>query len=552
VIDADVLVIGGGAAGMCAAIEASKQGVNVLLVTKGLLGKSGCSVEAANFRSPPFYSSCEIKKKSWTTWVQSSGYLCNQDVVKTIVEKGCDYVRELEELGVYWRRYPDGSFVIDRTETRIYSSKSGDTGKSVVDVLRGEILRRGIDVLNETVVTSLLTQGGRGVGATALNYVDGEFLVMRSKSVVLAAGGGGYLWTYSTATREVTADGLAMAYRVGAELTGLEIQSWHMADLARPVGTSPNACSRLQIYPEYAPPGDWAPHFYNSKGERIQELGGAEKQWRMLAVCREVKKGLADKTGGYYASLKHVDPKVLEEYYYQYPFLRKYGIDTTKDLIEVGMAAHTMLGGVRINEKAETTVSGLYAAGGNAGTFIPCLMNAVWGGKTSAKYASASAKEKETPQLDWQQVKKEEERVFSFLRKEPVAGFSPHQISRRIREIMYDKMHFIKHEETMKEALNALQKVREDMVPRMRLPSITRRFNYDWVCALDVMNMLDVAELIAEASLLRKESREHFQREDYPETDNKDWLRSIIVRLDGGKPRFYTAPVELTYIKPGD
>lgn len=551
VLGTDVLVVGGGMAGAYAAIQTAKQSVDVLLITKGLLGKSGCSVNAACFTRPDKYVPPDNMKNHLKALVAVGGGACvplgNQEILKDIIEKGEEIVAELEEMGVYWRRFSDGSVVkcgsgLDNrgriVQPRgIISPKYGITGKNIMDILRREVIRRGIHFLEEVTLTRLLTKNGRVVGATVLDYKNGDFFAIRAKAVILATGSGGYLWRRFSGSNEVTIEGHVLAFNAGAELIDLEIMTWHFADVAWP-----QAWRRLQMYPIPLPVTCDVPRWYNSKEERFMEkLETATKARQAMAA--------ANQRGGYYASYKHIDPKLLDEYWAQLPFLKKLGIDVTKDLVECEMSAHSMHGGIRINKRCETNVVGLYVAGSASGVFYPTLFECGWGGITSAKYASSFVREIDETELNWKQVEKEEKRVIGMLHTKPRDGYSPAQIKTKIRNIMFDKVHYIKSERRLNEALSDLSRVEDDLVPKMRLESDTKRFNYEWVEALEVPDMVKAAELVIEFCRFRKETRGAFVREDYPETDNENWLKNIIGKIENGTMKLYTLPVKFPYVK---
>jgi len=285
----------------------------------------------------------------------------------------------------------------------------------------------------------------------------------------------------------------------------------------------------------------------------MEGLVALDKGAQAAGLGEQIKKGLARQRGGYYASYKHISSENLKDPK-KFAVLNKLGYDLTKDLVECGMETHTMLGGIHTNLKMETTIPGLYAAGSITGHSMPILHHCLVSGNIAAQNASKRAREIGTPEMDWQQISKEEERVLGFLKvKEGSQSYSPAQIKEKIRGIMYFKaLCYFKTEKGMKAGLEELKRVREEMVPNMRLSSDTKNFNYEWLEGIEVINMLDLSELMIQASLLRKETRGCFQRLDYPETDNENWLKQIIVKLENGKTRFFFIPATLIYAKPED
>mgnify|MGYP000669197937 CR=1 FL=1 len=154
------------------------------------------------------------------------------------------------------------------------------------------------------------------------------------------------------------------------------------------------------------------------------------------------------------------------------------------------------------------------------------------------------------PKVRKELAQKEKDRVFSLLRTEPRDGFLPGQVKRHIRTIIWEDFNYIKSESQMQTALDRLQQLEKDILPRMRLGSNTLRFNYDWVDALDVYDMLSALSLQIEFSLFRKESRGAFYRQDYPNTDNKNWLKHILGHIEDGELKLETQPVDLPYVEP--
>lgn len=429
----------------------------------------------------------------------------------------------------------------------LLGSKYGDTGKNIAEIFRNYLLSSKVRILEDVVVTSILTNEGRTVGAVVLDYVRGELLLIISKAVILATGtGGGYIWTYSTSPREITGDGLALAYRAGAELTGLEFQQWHIGEISRP---SPWNRS-LYIYPFAIPPKMGSPRFVDAEGRRFMPDLDEAAMWKQCkgVYDRLFKKGLASKNGGYYADMKNINPQDFKKYNTQYRFLEKLGVDPTRDLVEVHTSCHTMLGGVKIDLNAQTNVGGLYAIGATSAMFLPTLHSSLGTALLAVEHIIRHLRSIEYQDIPRESVQAEEQRVMAL--RNSGEGIPPAQIKTRIRQEMDDNMDLVKNAEGMNKALQRLELIRKNDLPQMRLGSDTRVFNYDWVEALDVVNMIEVADLVIRASLRRTESRGAFQREDYPDTDNKNWLKNIVIKRVGFSPELTIVPVELPYYLP--
>jgi succinate dehydrogenase/fumarate reductase flavoprotein subunit len=149
------------------------------------------------------------------------------------------------------------------------------------------------------------------------------------------------------------------------------------------------------------------------------------------------------------------------------------------------------------------------------------------------------------------EVESEVERIQGLRQAMPSGGLTPMNLKRQIREVMSDKMNIVKTEEGMKEGLNEIHRIRAEDVPRMGLSNLTTRMNYGWMDALDVFNLLDVAELTIRSSLNRKESRGPFYRTDHPYTDNSNWhVKNIVFKDESGEDKFRLENYENIYLPP--
>jgi succinate dehydrogenase flavoprotein subunit len=550
--ETDVLVIGGGAAGTNAALKALDRNARVTVVVKGLLGKSGCSIFASHL--PYHDTSTEQKSHDRLRYAVRyyNHYLADQEYC---IRMG-DFMRneffgDLERLGVYWRRDDDGRLMAIQSRTpALVAHKQGASGPIIMDKRRREIFRRAIPVFEECAVTSLVTDGERVVGATVLDYRRGRFFAVAAKSVILATGHSDYLATRATGTREQSADGIAMALRVGAELANLEIQWWHASDVLEP-----HSWMRYHLYPNPLMGTQETSRLYNSRGEIFYEQKthspGASapytEQIRRLAL--EVAAGRARWDGGYFSGYDHIPPEVTRAYQHQAKIWEKLGLDVGKDRIECGITWHMRQGGINVDAvRMATSLPGLYVAGGAGCHYLGGVGPVSYDGKVAGEAAAETALNGKRTPLSEQAVGVEERRVFGFLRSGP-DGVRPIVAKRRIREIMW-QLGYVKNEGKLQQAFAAIVATREEMVPRLSLESASRNWNTAWMDALDVCSMLDACEATIRSALNRKESRGPFYREDYPYVDNGNWLCRNIVRRVNGAWRSRVEPIPVPHLKP--
>jgi succinate dehydrogenase flavoprotein subunit len=578
IIDTDVLVIGGGAAGCTAAIIACDRGAKVTMIVKGLIGRSGCSVFAGNLNAPPKtmpLSSLGILRRIYLgispayklpipkqykrillAAVKSyMHYLVDQDyVVDAMIWAKKSFYPSIESTGLYLLRDSQGNLVTNVGEgvPSMWAYKMGFSGVMFMEHKRKEVLQRNIQVLEETSATKLLKDRGRMVGAVALDYARGKILAVRAKATILATGHTNWLAKRSTATREQAANGFSMAYAAGAELHNMEIQWWHVSD-----AVSPKSWMRLHNYPNPMPGTSEQARLVNSKGETFFDgtwypTAVAPYFLQLKKLYEQVSKGSARWDGGYFSSYAHIEPRVLEKYQYHWEFYEKLGFDMTKDPIESAVSWHMTLGGVKANRNTmETKVPGLFVAGSVGGHYLGGIPFVCYDGTIAGTHAAERATDT-LPELDLKQVENEEERILGLLRKASLHGDGPRplQVKALIRQIMWDKMGFVKNADNMNQGLKELTKIREELLPNLRLGTDTRHYNYDLVDSLDLPDMLDTCEMAIKSSLTRQESRGPFYREEYPFTDNINWLRFVVIGESNGKMATRTEPIKCTYIWP--
>ena len=570
-IETDVLVIGGGVAGARAAYDANQAGLSVTMVIKGLLGKSGCSIFAGNLNyfappedesgGPPPATTADEKdlriRRTMAFLAKYTHYLGDQEYMRRASEwNQREFYDWIESRGAYILRDEDGEIISDLPrKTQIWAVQMGMSGTVVMDMLRKLIFDTDIRVLEQTTATRLMTRDGEVVGATALDFVNGRLFAIRAKAVVLATGHSNYMSLRSTGTRDGAASGWVLAYEAGAKLQNIEMQWHHASDMAWPA-----TWMRLHLYPNPLPGTERRGQLFNANGEMFFDSNWLPENpvpyiMQLKHLVKEVDAGRARLDGGYFTNYRHVERNSLDNYIYQTQFAAKVGIDLGEEMYENAVTWHMNVGGVRVKGSTmESAVPGLMAAGSVAALVTGGLPNSMFEGLTAAETAQRRVESMPVlHELDSDQLAAEERRVFGLLRTEPVQGLLPGQVKKRIRRAMWEHMNYIKTEASMLAAQAELDRIEAADLPRMRMNTDTRNFNYDWVDALDAVDMLKALQLQIRFSLHRKESRGCFYRRDYPVTDNRKWLKHLVGQKgEGGDLGLELLPVDLPYAVPED
>ena len=552
----DIVVIGGGAAGSRAALEAHDLGLDVLLGVKGLLGKSGCSIFAGSldyFASEQAGDTAQSIQKTMEFLGKYTHYLGDQEyLLKSTHFHHEEFFLWLEKLGLYILRDEQGAIVTDIPHrTQAWTPKMGMSGATLMNALRKQVLQHQIRLLEETSVTRLLKKNQRVVGAVALDFAQGELYLIQAKAVVLATGHSNYLSKRSTGTREGAANGWVLAYQAGARLQNLEMQWYHVSDVRKP-----DAWMRLHLYPNPLPGTKERAQLYNSQGEMFFDGNMYPENpvpyiTQLKHLVQQVQAGKARFDGGYYTSYKHVEAQVMDKWLHQTEFFHKLGLDPLRDMFENGITWHMNVGGVHADgETLETGVAGLYVAGSVAALITGGLPNTVYDGLLAIRHLRESLGGLGWEEADPGSQEAEIERLEGLFTTQPEEGLLPAQVKKQIRDMMWEHMGYIKSEKSILEGLQGLKRIRAESLPKMRLGTRSKRFNMDWIEAVDVLDMLVACELLMRFSLFRKESRFmptgfHY-RIDYPERDDKNWARQTVIRNVNGKMQITTRePVRL-------
>ncbi|MBI2529117.1 MAG: FAD-binding protein, partial [Candidatus Rokubacteria bacterium] len=366
VIETDVLVVGGGAAAVRAAIESQSAGARTLLVSKGPIGKSGNTPMAGGGVQAVLDPTDTIELHLRDT-LREAGGLGSPALARRLVEEAPARLRDLERYGVLFQRMPDASLRLFSMPgfSRPRNAYVRGGGWGLVSALDRQLGRRGVDVLEDAMLVELVTDGQRVTGAVLVDLLTGRVSGVRARAVVLATGGYEAIWSFTDASSDATGEGTVAAWEAGARLTDLEMVLFYPS-----VVCHPRALRGMAFYYEFVLSEALAGgRLLNGRGDEF--LGGFPVRDRLSrAIAAEVAEGRGTPHGGVWTDLRCSprSPEELGRLLQQWmpgEFKRqlRLGIDPRTTPLEVYPGVHYCLGGVEIDPECRTSVSGLFAAG---------------------------------------------------------------------------------------------------------------------------------------------------------------------------------------------
>lgn len=533
-IDADILIIGGGAAGCFAAVEIYKKSPNcrVVIMEKAHIERSGCLAMGLNAINAYLHSG--QTPESYVSYVEREFEgVIRKDLVYTIAQGLNEVVKDVEEMGLPIEKTEDGTYKKrGKRSIRIF-------GERLKPILAEAVAKTGTQVLNRIVATNFIYDGDRICGAFGYGIRDGKFYVVSAKAVIVATGGasGIYIPNNPGEARHLmwycpwnAGTGYAMGIRAGAEMTSFENRfiALRVKDVHAPTGTIAVGVHAKQI---------------NARGEDYLELyykhlGGNKclTQHRLLATVEEAKAG----RGPCYldtTTLNDADERRLkEDFLNMNPQIillwASEGMDPRKKPVEIQGTEPFVVGGhcqagYWIDKERRTTLKGLYAAGEVAGGAPKKYVSGTW---VEARIAATTALEDikgvSLEDVDGELIHTEKSRVLTPLTKK--SGIFPSEVRERLQKIMDEyaggiSVNYALHEERLLEARRLLKSLKG------RLKDMTAVNNYNLVEALECIDRVDVARVLVEHLICRKETRWacYQTRLDYPEKDDSRWLTFV-------------------------
>ncbi|HEY7043862.1 MAG TPA: fumarate reductase (quinol) flavoprotein subunit [Nocardioidaceae bacterium] len=569
----DVLLVGGGGAGLRAAIAIAETNphLDVAVMSKVYPMRSH-TVSAEGGAAGVIAEGDTLEEHIYDT-ISGSDWLGDQDAIEAFVEEAPKELLQLEHWGCPWSRQPDGRIAVrafggmKKMRTWFAADK---TGFHMLHALFQTSLKYdALTRYDEGFVTKLLVDDGKVHGVVAIELFTGKIYSIAAKAVILCTGGCGKVFPFTTNANINTGDGMALAYRAGAPLKDMEFVQYHptglpftgilITEAARAEGgwlLNRDGYRYLQDYDLGTP----SP----TPVLRSMELGPRDRVSQ--AFVHEVEKGRTTETPYgqvVHLDLRHLGAKKIEE---KIPFVRelclKYErIDPVKELIPVRPVVHYMMGGVHTDMHGATPIQGLYAAGETAcvsinganrlgSNSLPELL--VFGsraGKAAAEYAAGADG---PPASVTSQAADEERRLERDLLGKDAGSERVSAIRDEMQATMEDSAGIYRTGPSMAKGLDTLAELQQRM-RNVGVADTSRPFNTELTAALELANMLDIAECMLQSGLQREESRGAHQRTDFPKRDDERFLTHLLVsREPDGTSRVERLPVTITRWPPGE
>lgn len=553
----DVLIVGGGVAGLRAAIASHDAAIDlrldVAVVSKvhPLRSYSAVAQGAINAAIDP----ADSWERQALDVIKCGDYLGDQNVVEVFCREGLAAIGELETFGVPFNQSKDGKLA-----QRAYGGASipracfvaDRTGQVLLHALWEQALMRGITFYNEWYVLNLVIEGGTCCGVIALHIPSGKIHAIPAKATILATGACYSVYQSVTRVRMNTGDGTAMAYRAGVALRDMEFVQFQPTTL---FGAFINIAEAARGEGGYLR-NRFGERFMERYAPKMMELASRDIVSR--AILSEIREGRGLDEGYVHLDLTHLPKGVLIQKLPQVcEQVRDFaGIDPTKEPIPVrpGIAHET--GGINTNMDGATNVWALFAAGDCSNTGMnganPSGGNGLVGAVLFAKKAGESAARitggRAMPSIrpDWQ--RREEELMASLFHSKSRESLA--RIRKRLGEVMMDKVGPYREGRLLREAVDDLKRLREQY-ECVGVRDRSRRFNTELIEVLEMRNSLDLAEVIVASALARQESRGTHYRRDYPKRDDQNWLKHTLVYADRNGPRLGYRDVVITRFPSG-
>lgn len=562
-IETEVLVVGGGGAGFRAAIGARQKGVKTLLVSKGPLAHCGATPMAGADFTLDGKSMSQIgglpgdpndsPEKVMNDIVTQGCFLNNQKLVEQYIRVAPQCLRELIEWGIN----------IKTSDQRMIFT----TGTGIMRALLKKARAIGVDFIEDVAILDLIVSEGILIGAIGLDIRTGELINIRAKAAVIATGGWHKAFWPNTGMRDLSGDGIVMAHRAGADLGNLEFITFCCNVIFQPpIWRGSIAAYILSLWAGGCLSNSLGEEFLNKYDPSVVK-NATSSEWNKcfisFATMREVQAGKGLPNGGVNYSRGHIPWEkfgaIAEGLY---PNWKYKGIDFSEwgrklkdnEPIEVGPAVEYFDGGIVVNERLETNLSGLYAAGEctlgpfGANRVFSAITEMLVHGADAGANAGEFAKNMKIPEADESILANLQEKIEAPLHRPK--GLKPAGVRRSVQEAAHKNLSPIRNKEELESFIGFLKSIRVNELANLATTSKSRIYNKEWLDALELENMCSLLEMAAQSALQRTESRGVHYREDFPHTDNDNWLQESIVKKTASGYEISKRPVTVGSMTP--
>jgi len=488
---------------------------STLILTKGSI--DDCNTKYAQGGIAVAMGKDDSPELHFKDTVTAGDGLCDAEAVRILTDEAADCIADLIKFGVPFDTL-DGEITLTReaahSVSRVMHAGGDATGEHIEVTLSRQVRSAPINVMENCLASEILTQNGRVFGVRALDCRTGSVEEYHCQFLILATGGAGKLFRYTTNSDVVTGDGIALAFEAGAEISDMEFFQFHPTVLRWP-GVAPFLISEAvrgeggilrnvegyRFLPDYIAEAELAPRDVVARG-----------------IVWEMQKTHSDRV---FLDVTHLPPRLITTRFpHIYRFCREHRLDITKELIPVAPAAHYLMGGVKVNSWGETNISGLFAAGETACTGVhganrlasnSLIESIVFGKRVVQRTEVAASSESSQPTVD--------SCLYSLPKYEQsqLVGTAPPLNLPNLQSLMWDKVGIIRSGEDLAEAAVTLA------TWQSLLPKPSDRPSYE------LNNLILCARFTTEAALLREESRGAHFRTDFPKP-SPEWQRHIVFR----------------------
>ncbi len=559
-IDQDILVVGGGLAGLAAALN-SDPNVRVAVISKVHPLRSH-SVAAQGGINAALGNNPEGKDDRWERHafdtIKGSDYLADQGAAELMCQKAIPAIFDLEHQGVPFSRFPGGVIAqrpfggagFPRT---CYAADR--TGLVILHTLFEQSLKKRVEFFNEWLVTKLVVKDGQCLGVIVYDLSTGQIMPVKARAVIFATGGYGRVYSRTTNSYINHGSGIGIAYRAGVALKDLEFVQFH-----------PTSLFPKNILITEGARGEGG-YLLNNKGKRFMEeyapsaMELAPRDIVARAIQTEIDKGQGFEDQYVHLDLKHLGEAKLKK---RLPAIREIciqfaGIDPIHDPIPIQPAQHYSMGGIDVDERCASEISGFYAAGECACVSVhganrlggnSLLETVVFGriaGEETSRYVQGGEAVKDAEKVLLDEALEIKSQIEGWRKKEK--GWKIHLLLDRLKVIMSDKVGIFRSTEDLKQALAEIRGLREDY-SRVYVSGDCLRYSQELVNIFEFESMLDLAEVITLGALNREETRGSHYRLEFPRRDDVHWLKHTLVFWNEGRPQIDYREVKIDKYKP--